>query len=295
LQGDLVFTVGATGILNCLNLVTGAVKWRRDLLADNAASLPEWGMAGSPLIVDELVVVSAGGAQGHSLVAYQQQTGARVWHHGSAPTHWSSPVLADLAGQRQILMFNAEEVTAHAARGGAVLWSYPWRGGHPHVCMPLVVDGDRVLISSGYGTGSQLVRVTRSPADGTFSTAMVWRSLALKAKFTNVVVREGFVYGLDDGILACVDLLTGKRAWKRGRYGHGQVLLVGEVLLVMAETGDLILVRAAPGPVVDGDRELSRWPVFDAKTWNPPALAGRYLLVRNHREAVCLRLPVAGD
>jgi outer membrane protein assembly factor BamB len=109
----------------------------------------------------------------------------------------------------------------------------------------------------------------------------------MKAKFCNVIEKGGFVYGLDDGILACVDLASGRRRWKQGRYGHGQILLVGELLLVMGEGGEVALVEPGNG------RELARIAVFDMKTWNPPALAGRYLFVRNHREAACYRLPIA--
>ena len=110
----------------------------------------------------------------------------------------------------------------------------------------------------------------------------------MKTRFTNVVVRGGFVYGLDDGILACVDLSTGERKWKHGRYGHGQVLLVEDVLLVQAESGEVVLVEANP----TGHHELTRFAALKVKTWNNPALSGRYLLVRNGEEAACYELPL---
>ena len=119
----------------------------------------------------------------------------------------------------------------------------------------------------------------------------MWKSRALKAKFANFVARDGFLYGLDDGVLACVDAETGERRWKGGRYGHGQLLLVGDLLLVMAETGVIVLVEAGP----EEHRELASFDVFTDKTWNPPALAAPYLLVRNDVESACLELPLAGD
>ena len=283
-----VFTLGGTGILNCLALATGELRWTRDILKDNAAEVPEWGVAGSPLIVGEWVVVSVGGPNGRSLVAYDQRTGARVWGGGDAPAHWSSPVLTTLAGQRQILIFN-EQLTAHDADSGAVLWRYPWRRGHPHVCLPVALGPNSLLVSSGYGTGSQRVRVSRQ-TDGSFRVEETWRSRRLKSKFANIVVDGAVAFGLDDGILACVDLASGARRWKRGRYGHGQLLLVGARLLVMAESGEVVLVDADP----EQHHERARVRVFQDKTWNPPALAGRYLLVRNDREAACLHLPVEG-
>lgn len=289
IDGDLVFTQGSTGILNCLTLATGKLRWTKNILRDNDADLPEWGVAGSPLILGKLVVVSAGGSKGRSLVAYDQQTGDRVWSGGDAPSHWSSPVLMDLAGRPQILTFN-EQVAGHDATSGKVLWRYPWRTGHPHVCLPAQVGSDTVLISSGYGTGSHLIKVSQAEA-GEFQVEEVWQTRRLKSKFANVVIDAGFVFGLDDGILTCVDLATGKRCWKGGRYGHGQLLLLGKHLLVMAESGVVVLVEASPKQ----HRELARLPVFADKTWNPPALAGPYLLLRNDREAACFRLPLSDD
>jgi outer membrane protein assembly factor BamB len=155
------------------------------------------------------------------------------------------------------------------------------------VAQPLVLPGDRVLLSAGYGVGSKLLHVTRE-AEALRAT-LVWESLRMKAKFTNLVVHEGFVYGLDEGVLVCLDLSNGERRWKSGRYGHGQVILAGDLLLVQTEEGDVVLVEPRP----DSHRELARLSVFSQKTWNPPALAGRFLLLRNDAEAACYELPPA--
>jgi outer membrane protein assembly factor BamB len=284
--GDRVFTQGSTGVLNCLELATGSVVWSKNILTDAGAELPEWGVAGSPLVVGDVVVVNPGGPGGKSIVAYDRRTGEVAWHGGDDRAHWSSPVRGQLAGREQILVFGAAGVSGYDAGGGEVLWSHPWRGGHPHIAMPVICPGDRVLISSGYGTGAQLLRVAAS--GGKFSVRTEWKRPSLKAKFANYLIRDGLVYGLDDGVLTCVDLSTGRRKWKGGRYGHGQILCVDDLLLVTTEHGEIVLVEAVP----DEHRELARFVVFDRKTWNPPALAGRFLLVRNDREAACFRLPV---
>lgn len=282
-----VYTLGATGILNCLDLETGARIWTKDIIKDNQATVNGWGVSGSPLVIDQLVVVNAGGPNGRSLVAYDTATGAFVWGGGDAGADYSSPLPATLAGVRQILIFSSR-VAAHDVTSGKVLWEYPWPGGHPHIAVPVMLPGDRVLISSGYGTGSELLQIKQA-ADGKWSATRIWKSIRLKAKFTNVVYRDGFIYGLDDGILVCLDAADGTLKWKEGRYGHGQVILTGSLLLVTAENGDMVLVE----PVPEEHRELTRFTALHGKTWNPPALAGEYLVVRNDKEAACYRLPIA--
>lgn len=286
--GDRVFTLGSTGRLNALDLATGKVVWTRDLIAEAGSKMPEWGYAGSPLVIDGRVIVSAGGKQGKSLLAYRADTGALVWAAGNAGSGYGSPFVATLAGRRQILAFNHHQITSHDAADGAVLWEHPWGVGFPHVAVPVVTDPDRVVFSSGYGVGSELLQVSPK-AGGGLSVERLWQSKKLKAKFANPVARDGFLYGLDDGIFACVDLEDGSQRWKEGRYGHGQGLLVRDLFLLMAENGELVLMRPTP----EGPGELGRFRVFSSKTWNPIALAGDLLLVRNDQEAACLRVESA--
>jgi outer membrane protein assembly factor BamB len=283
---ERLYTLGATGILNCLELATGKRIWWKNIILENQSEPPEWGMSGSPLVIGNMVVVSAGGLRQRSLVAYAANTGDLVWGSGTDAAGYSSPCLATIAGVPQILIFNANGMAAHEVQGGKILWEYPWPAGHPHVAIPVILPQDRVLISSGYGIGSELLQLQKD-GDGRFSASKIWKSLSLKAKFTNVIYRDGYIYGLDDGILVCVDAANGKRKWKEGRYGHGQIILAGNLLIVMSEKGDVVLVE----PVPEEHRELARFSALESKTWNPPALAGEYLLVRNDKEAACYRLP----
>lgn len=287
IDGQRVYALGATGLLNCLDLTNGKPLWATNILACSGAKLPEWGMSGSPLIAGEQVVVSAGGKNGKSLLAYAKETGQMAWCGGDDRAGYSSPRLAILAGLPQILIFNAHQVTGHDATTGAVLWDYPWSRSHPHVAMPVVLSENELLISSGYGTGAERVRVGTN-ASGTWVAERIWKSMGLKSKFANPVFRAGYIYGLDDGILACLDAATGERRWKDGRYGHGQLILVADLLLIMAESGEVVLVEATP----EAHRERGTFQALTGKTWNPPALAGDLLLVRNDREAACFRMPL---
>jgi outer membrane protein assembly factor BamB len=287
--GGRVYTVGAAGLLNCLDGETGRALWSLNILEDNGAGNLDHGVCGSPLVVDDLVIVSPTGADGISLAAYDRTTHKRRWRGGRDRASYNSPLLTELAGARQVLVYNEAGVAGHDLASGGVLWSFPWTNSqHVNCSEPIPNAGGpgQVYVSTGYGKGSALCRVTGSPG-GKWSAEAVWQTRQMQAKFTTPVVHGGHVYGLDDGILACQDLATGRRLWKDGRYGHGQVLLAGGLLLVQAEDGDVVAVE----PVPEGLHELGRLAALPGRTWNTLALAGRRLLVRNDREAVCYELP----
>jgi len=283
IAGQRAFTLGATGILNCLDLGTGRRLWSTNITASSSRSL-EWGFSSSPLVDGNRVIVSPGGPNGRSLVAYDTTTGECLWSGGNDRGSYSSPTRVTIHGVAQILIFGASGVAGHDPESGNVLWEHPWPGPNPNVAVPLVLPGDHVLISSGYGKGSALLKIEPG-----WTARQIWKTVRLKSKFSNLIFRNGHIYGLDDGIMACLDAADGSLKWKDGRYGHGQFILAGDLLLLMAESGHLVLIDPTP----DERRELARLKVFDDKTWNPPALAGEYLLLRNDKEAACYRLPVS--
>lgn len=281
-----VYSLGALGILNCLDGASGKVLWSHNVVKENDAAIPEWGMSCSPLVIGDLVIVSAGGANGHSLVAYDKRTGDMVWHAGDRPSSYASPRLARLRGMEQILIVNQTAVTAHDPGDGHVLWNFDWAGGDPKVADAVALDDNRVFIAAGYGLGCKLLAITSDK--GKLSAGVGWESRQLRPKFANVVVHNGHVFGVDDGkALVCLDLKDGKRRWRGGRYGHGQILLVNDLLLVQAESGEVALVDASP----ERFKELTRFAALDGQTWNTPVVAGRLLLVRNATEAACFELP----
>jgi outer membrane protein assembly factor BamB len=293
-----VFALGATGELACLDLATGRLIWRDNLLdrfgiprGQDEASVA-WGRAGSPLVVDNLVVVPAGGPAGGrkvSLAAYHQETGALAWEGGDQQISYSSPALATLAGVRQVLSVNESSVTGHDPATGQVLWTTKWEGNSTrdaNCSQPVPLPPDLLFVSKGYGTGAALVRLS-TQSGGLMHAETLWEnSTVLKTKFTNVVVYQEHVYGLSDGTLECVELATGRQKWKRGRYGQGQILGVGGVILVLAEYDILAMVEASP----NGFRELGRVPALGGKTWNNLCLSGTRLLIRNGEEAAAFEL-----
>lgn len=284
--GERVVTFGATGWLNCLDLNTGKLIWQHQVKEEFSAGLPEWGFTSAPLVGDGRVVVSVGGRKDRSLVAYALSGGAFLWGGGKASPGYSAPVFARFDGEEQVVIFNDEHVSGHSPTNGAVLWTYPWKKSHPHVAVPIRLEQDRLLISSGYGTGSGLIQIQRT--DDGWKAHELWKSTRFRSKFCNPVARDGFAYGLDDGMLACLDLATGELVWKEGRYGHGQVLLVGGRLLVTAEDGRVLLFQISSKQAT----LLTEFQPLQGKCWNPPALAGDLLFVRNETEAACYRVPL---
>ncbi|MFN0069794.1 MAG: PQQ-binding-like beta-propeller repeat protein [Limisphaerales bacterium] len=282
--GARVLAVGATGGLRCLDAASGRLLWRRDTLRDGGASVPEWGVSASPFVWRDLVITTPGGTNG-SVIAYRLADGEPAWRGGTARAGYSSPRVTALAGMEKLLVFDHLGVSAYAPTNGAPLWSYGWPVGHPHVTDPVPFGTDGLLVSSGYGTGSELLRVGLT--NGAWAAERVWKSIRLKSKFANLILDGGYAYGLDDGRLTCIEVATGERRWQGTRYGHGQLLRVEEVLLVTAENGEVALVALDPAAF----RELTRFRALTGKTWNPPALAADLLLVRHATEAAAFRLP----
>jgi outer membrane protein assembly factor BamB len=280
-----VYALGGQGEFRCLDDAGGKLVWRTNILDDAAATNLQWGMAAAPLIVDDTVVVLPGGPNGRSVVAYDRRTGKRAWSALDDRQAYSSPMLATVAGTRQIVVFSATRVMGLTPDSGSVLWEYPWKTDYDvNASQPLVIGDNRVFVSSGYGAGAAVVEIAH--AAGGFSVREVWRNIRMKNQFTSSVLHDGFIYGLDESILACLDAATGEVKWKGGRYGYGQVLLAGGHLIVLTEEGDLALVRAAP----DRHQELGRFPAVEGKSWNHPAMSGGYLLVRNINEMAAFDL-----
>lgn len=242
-------------------------------------------------MVGELLVVATAGR----LVAYDAATGEPRWLGPEGGWGYGSPQLQTIQGVPQILLLDTKGVIGVAPADGTLLWRDEWPG--DGILQPgSTSDGD-ILIGTGSGIGSKakigIRRIALTHQASGWDVTERWTSRALKPYFNDFVVHKGHAYGFDGSILACVDLKDGKREWKGGRYGHGQLLMLADqdLLLVLSEGGELALVRATP----DKFAELSRFPAIQGKTWNHPVLVGETLLVRNGEEMAAFRLPRSGD
>jgi outer membrane protein assembly factor BamB len=276
-----VYALGAEGEFRCLDAATGRTLWRKNILSDNGATNIQWGMSASPLVADGMVVVLPGGSGGKSVAAYDLQSGAPRWTALDDKAAYTAPILATLNGQRQLVIVSASRVVGLSLDGKSVLWQHPWVTDYDvNSALPVVVAPDRLLLTAGYGHGSALLQITPTGAKE------LWQSKSMKAKFNNVVEHEGVIYGLDEGILAAMDLKTGERKWKGGRYGYGQLLFASGHLVILTEQGDVVLVKADPTK----HQEIARFTAIEGKTWNVPALAQGKLLVRNQTEMACYQI-----
>jgi outer membrane protein assembly factor BamB len=278
-----VYALGATGLLNALEAATGAVIWSNNAAADTGAKLPEWGFSGSPLVVDDIVVVATGGV----LAAYDARTGTRRWIGPQADEGYTSPQLATIGGVKQILLMSGTGLASVTPADGKPLWQHDWKG-YP-IVQPSPTADNGVLIAANESSGTRRLAVAHG-ANG-WTAEERWTSNRLKPWFNDFVVHKGHAYGFDGTILACMDLADGGRKWKGGRYGGGQLVLLPDqdALLVISEEGELALVSATP----DAFKELGRAPAIHGKTWNHPVIAGNLLLVRNGEEMAAFRLAAA--
>jgi len=284
LSDGRVYTLGATGILNVLNAWDGSVVWSRNAATDTDTKVPIWGFSSSPLVMDDIVIVTAAG----SLIAYDLTTGEPRWSNPVGGDCYSSPHLLSIDSVAQILLLNKAGATGVTPANGKLLWEHQWSG-TPIVQPALIADGD-ILISVDERSGIRRIAVAHGPDGWTIEER--WTSARLKPYFNDSVIHNGHAYGFDGPRLACIDVEDGTRKWKGGRYGRGQFVLLADqdLLLVLSEKGELALVEAVP----DQFTELARFPAIKGKTWNHPVLVGDVLLVRNAQEMAAFRLSLAG-
>jgi outer membrane protein assembly factor BamB len=288
--GGRIYTLGGTGILNCLDAVTGKRYWAHDLVAEACAVRPLWGFSGSPLVADGNVIVFTGGKGDKTLVAYRAASGEPAWSAPAGEGSYASPQLTTLGGKPQCLFLSDGGLTAVDPQSGALLWKYGLAmPGAPRTAQAHAVGPTELLVPSLGGAGVEHIAVTRN--GDRWEVVRLGRSTELRPEFPDVVVHQGHVYGFDVNVFCCIDLATGKRCWRAGRYGRGEVMLLADqgMLLVQTETGELVLLAANP----ERHEELGRFQAINGKTWNHPVIAHGRLYARNAEEMACYDLDAA--
>jgi outer membrane protein assembly factor BamB len=285
-----LFVTGATGMFLRLNPATGDVVWQKNLKEVASRETPMWGFASSPLVIGSNVIVWAGGKDGKGLLAFNAETGALRWSAATGDHTYASPQLSTIAGEELVLMLTNDGLVLVEPATGKVRLNYEWKFAGYRALQPTVVGGDTVLLGTPMNLGTRAIRIKK--VNGELAAEELWTSRNLKPDFSDLVTYQGYIYANDGGFLTCLDLKTGDRMWKEGRFGKGQVLLLENagLLLVTAEDGQVHLVRADPKAFV----EVASFKALEGKTWNQPVVVGDKLYVRNSQEAAGFQLSIAG-
>lgn len=308
IAGGKVYAQTALGIVVCADLQTGEFIWARNLLEQVGLSQAEseqaisWGRSGSPLVVDNQVIVPFGGKSGEdnlrTLISMDVRDGTTLWAGGTSQIAYSSPVVLTLCGVKQIVSVNEGNVTGHDLGSGQVLWTVPWdshSNGDACASQPVQIDDRRVLLGKGYAMGSKAIELSCADAAQaqeakSWEAKTVWEnSRILKTKFTSAIMHRGFLYGLSDGVLECVEPDKGTRVWRGSRFGQGQAIIVNDQIVVLSEDGRIAIVPTDfASDKSRAGKSIAEMQVLEGIAWNVPVVAGPYLIVRNAEEVVCL-------
>lgn len=295
LHENTVYAFTGQGILCALNLTDGQLLWTADGPGDTFGKPSEYGMASSPLVTGEVVVIQAGGNRG-TVAAYNQKSGELSWTVGSGPAGYSSPVLMELLGHLQIVAFCGNAVVGISAADGSELWRYRYETDYDcNTASPVKLSGDTVLISSGENHGSTILKIETS--DDTFKAEATWQSLGkdsvLRAEWQTPIVYQDHLFGLDNmgsagpiTNMVCVRIADGKQVWIKPRFGKSNFTLADGKLFVSTMKGELVIVKAS----IDGFEESSRAQILNKMTRQAPAVANGKLYLRDDHEVVCINV-----
>ncbi len=282
--GDVAYVTSAYGKLHALKATDGSLLWQVDLVRELGASVPEWGYSSSPLVEGDVVYVETGGGKNQALTALDRHSGELIWQGGSNGSGYSSPLIVEVGGVRQLLTFGADAITAVSPETGREFWRVPWKTSFEvNAAMPVFGPPDMLLFSSGYGVGAMAVRFLSD--NGQLRMEKLWQNRNFRNKFSSSITHGGFIYGFDEDILKCIEFATGKEKWHERR-SHGSIIYADGRLLVLDGSGQLFLAEAT----AEGWNELGRAPILRGRTWNHPALADGVVYARSSSELVAVRV-----
>lgn len=293
IAGDLVFAFTGEGILSAHRFADGKQLWSHHVVKELGGKEAEYGMASSPLVVGEQVIVTAGAPKG-TLVAFEAKSGKQLWTAGSDPAGYSSPALLNVGGRSQLVAFTGSSALGVDPAKGTVLWRYPFQTNYEcNIATPLEIKG-QLFLSAGENHGSVLLDL--KPDGDKFTLREVWDSFGPKSVLRNEwqtsMLLDGHLYGMDNvggagpiTHLTCIDAATGDRKWQQARFGKGNLIAADGKLWITTMTGELVLVRATP----ERYEELGRATILGS-TRQAPALSNGRLFLRDDKEIVCLNV-----
>jgi outer membrane protein assembly factor BamB len=286
-DGGKVYTLGAEGMLHCLDLKDGTKRWEKSLAKDYEMKPSYFGVGTSPLVEGGLVLVNVG-ARGAGIVAFDKDSGKEVWKATDDEASYSSPVAATIDGVRHVFFFTRTGLVDLDPKDGKVRASKRWRARineSVNAAAPLVI-GDRLFLTASYGTGAVLLRVGKEGVED------LWKGdRSLSCHYNTPVHKDGYLYGIDGrqehgARLRCVELKTGEVKWEKGGFGCASMILADGLVVALTEGGELVLIEPTP----EGYREKARAAVLRATCRAEIALADGRLYGRDGKRLVCWNL-----
>jgi outer membrane protein assembly factor BamB len=292
--GDRLFAAGTNKQVHALDTRTGAVLWSRDLVAELGAPptlarpAVTAGYGVSPLAFEDTIILQVGGP-GQSVVALRQSDGEVAWRSGDFLIAHAAPILIDVDGQTQVVIFGGQTVNGLDPRTGELLWSHPHdTDGDMNNSTPIWGPDNVLFLSSAYNQGSRALRLSRR--DGATRVEELWFTGRVQLMFSNAVRLGDHVYGTDGafgpGFFTAIDARTGAIAWQERGFGRSSLLWADGKVIVLDEDGRLVLARVSP----EGLEILAETPLFDTVSWTVPTLVGTTLYARDREQLVALDL-----
>ncbi|MGA2259142.1 MAG: PQQ-binding-like beta-propeller repeat protein, partial [Thermoguttaceae bacterium] len=275
-------------VTHCLDANTGRVIWKRDLMKQHHGRNIKWYSAASVAVDGKLVFVSGGGPS-ESMLGLDKNTGTVVWKTGNETITHSTPVVTTIHDRRQVIFFMHSGLVSVDAKTGELLWKFPFRFSVSTAISP-VVSGDIVYLSAGYDVGSAACRIEKE--GDRFTATKLWfspKNEPVVNHWSTPVCKDGYLYGMfgfkkfRTEPMKCVELATGKVMWTHPGFGQGNVILVGNRLVALAEDGNLVIVEATPAAY----KEVARTKALHETCWSTPAFADGKIYVRSIREGAC--------
>jgi outer membrane protein assembly factor BamB len=285
--GKHVFTLGAEGKMHCLELATGKKVWERALSDDYKAAKGFFGVATSPVLEGELLLLNIGG-KAAGIVALNKETGKEAWRATEDAASYSSPVIATIHGERRALFLTRLGIVVLDPANGKVLFSKRWcsrNNASVNAATPVVV-GNEALFTASYETGAILLAARNQGYEELWSN-----DASLSSHYGTPIFKDGYLYGFHGrqerkASLRCIEWKTGKVQWTKERFGCGAMIMADGKLIILGEDGDLVLAEATP----KGYEEKARARVLGPACRAQIALANGRLYARDTKKLVCLEL-----
>ena len=285
LHNGKLYTLFSHGKLSRVDANSGNVEWSIQVTPDSY-EFPEWGLAISPLIWNDMIILSLGGEES-AVKAYSVNSGEKIWQSQVAgKAVYLSPNILRLLNEDHLIVSLVGKIVSLDPKNGMTLWEEPWKifMNNVQIVQPIAVSNDSIVMAAGYGKGAECFTISRDEESEKYRVQSSWKSKDLKAKFSNPIFKDGYLYGLSENLLVCLEAKTGKLMWRGEKYSYGRILLADQKLLILGHSGVFSVVDASP----DGFREISsRQLLSDARCWNGPAFVNGYLLARNGEQIAC--------